>query len=77
MAEGSWKRAYVRCPFYRRDDVKLRRISCEGVVEKSVISTTFRRRDDFMTQVETFCCKHYDKCEIYRMLMREKYAEES
>lgn len=76
MAEGSWKRVHVRCPFYLRDDAKNRRISCEGVVDRSVISITYRRRDDYLQQIDTYCCKHYKKCEVYRMLMDNKYKED-
>lgn len=74
MAEGSYKKAYVRCPFYQRDDVKSRRISCEGIVEKSSISLTYRRREDYIKQIDVFCCDRYINCEVYGMLMK-KYEE--
>ena len=28
------------------------------------------------TQIDVFCCNHYQKCEIHRMLMENKYDEE-
>ena len=75
MATGSWRQADVRCPFYREDS-KRRRISCEGLVEDSRISMTFGRRGDFDIQMNTFCCDRYHYCELFRMLMENKYEEE-
>lgn len=75
MAEGSWKRVYVRCPFYLRDELKNRKISCEGVVEGSTLTTTYRRREDYLRRIDEYCCNQYKTCEIYRMLM-DKYKEE-
>jgi predicted metal-binding transcription factor (methanogenesis marker protein 9) len=40
------------------------------------LALTFRRRNDYDTQLGVFCCEHYKKCEIYRMLMENKYDEE-
>jgi predicted metal-binding transcription factor (methanogenesis marker protein 9) len=40
------------------------------------LALTFRRRSDYDTQLGVFCCEHYKKCEIYRMLMENKYDEE-
>lgn len=71
--DGSYLRAFVRCPFFKRDDGK-RRIVCEGIMDDSSICLTFRYDNLFKRQVETFCCKKYQNCEVYRMLM-EKYKE--
>ena len=35
----------------------------------------YRLKADYETQITQFCCLHYDKCEVYRMLM-DKYDEE-
>lgn len=67
----------MKCPFYRRDDVNIRKITCEGIMDKSTLSMTFRRLDDYDRHLDTYCCEHFDKCEIYRMLMNEKYEEEA
>ena len=76
MAEGSFYKAYATCPFYKFDDMRGRRIVCEGIVEKSSILLSFLRADDYRMQMEVFCCKHYPKCEISRMLMAFKYGED-
>lgn len=68
----------VQCPFYRHDECRgkpsVYRVICEGIVEDSTLALNYRNRKDFYTQMETFCCRHFVKCEIYRMLM-EKYQD--
>jgi hypothetical protein len=77
MPSGSYKgKADALCPFYKSDDEQKKRIICEGIVDKSTLALTFRRRNDYDTQLGVFCCEHYKKCEIYRMLMENKYDEE-
>ena len=76
MPKGTFKgQADAQCPFYKSDDHQKRRIICEGVVEESTLASTYRKKKDYDTQLWVFCCEHYKKCEIYRMLM-EKYDEE-
>lgn len=78
MANGSYKgKADALCPFYRYDELKNKKIVCEGIVDKSVLSLAFRRRKDYDTQLIVFCCEYYKNCEIYRMLMEHKYDEEA
>ena len=74
MPSGSFKQIDVQCPFYKYDDGR-RHITCEGLVDKSSIVLTYLTRNDYDTQLLVFCCEHYKKCEIYRMLM-QKYEEE-
>lgn len=77
MPKGTYKgQADAKCPFYCSDDHQRRRIICEGIVDKSTLALTFRRRCDYDTQLGVFCCEHYKNCEIYRMLMENKYDEE-
>lgn len=77
MPSGSYKgKADALCPFYRFDDGQKRRITCEGLVDRSTLALTFRQRADYDTQLGVFCCEHYKRCEIYRMLMEAKYDEE-
>lgn len=71
---GSFKQVDVRCPFYKYDDGR-RRITCEGIVDKSSIAMIYITRTDFDIQLLSYCCKHYEKCEIYRVLM-DKYEED-
>ena len=75
MPSGSYRQIEVRCPFYQSDDSK-RRIICEGIVDGSTIAVNYRRRSDLQKQISIFCSKQYCNCEIYRMLMRDKYKEE-
>ena len=74
MPSGSFKQVDVQCPFYKYDDGR-RRITCEGLIDKSSIALIYLTRNDFDTQLFGFCCEYYKKCEVYRMLM-EKYEEE-
>lgn len=75
MPSGSFWQADVQCPFYQYDDGR-RRITCEGILDKGILTLTFRTRNDFETQIGKFCCRYYKNCEIYRMLMENKYDEE-
>lgn len=75
MPSGSFKQVYVVCPFYITDD-GAQRVTCEGVVDGSSLSIYFSKRADYETLMSVFCCQHYEKCEIYRMLMENKYEED-
>ena len=75
MPSGSYKQIAVHCPFYKYDDGK-QRITCEGLVDNSSLALIYSRRNDYETQINVFCCEHYKKCEIYRMLMDAKYEED-
>lgn len=75
MPSGSYLQVFVLCPFYASDD-GAHRIVCEGIVDESSLALWFSRRADYETQMSVFCCQHYEKCEIYRMLMESKYEEE-
>ena len=76
MPSGTYKgKADAQCPFYKSDEDQKKRICCEGIVEESTLALTFLRKNAYKKQLEVFCCEHYKKCEIYRMLM-EKYETE-
>jgi hypothetical protein len=78
MPSGSFKQADVLCPFYKYDDGK-RCITCEGLVgdkDDSSLALIYHSKRDYEAQIDVFCCEHYLKCEIYRMLMAAKYEEE-
>ena len=74
MPSGSYNQVYALCPFYKWDDGK-KRITCGGIVDNSSIALIYHRKADYECQFTTFCCKHYMKCEVYRLL-DEKYQEE-
>lgn len=71
---SGYKKSYVQCPFYKYDDGK-RRITCEGIIDDSSLALIFRNKRDYEIQIETFCCEHCQKCEVYRLLM-DKYDKE-
>lgn len=74
MPSGSYKQIEVKCPFYKFDDGK-RRITCEGIIDDSSLALIYHNKNDYQIQIDTFCCEHYKKCEVYKLLM-EKYEEE-
>lgn len=77
MPSGSFKgQADAQCPFFKFDEIKKNRIVCEGFVEESSLALIYCRRKDYETQLRVFCCEHYKRCEVYRMLMSAKYDEE-
>ena len=79
MSSGSFKaQADVQCPFFKYDEYTKKRygVVCEGLVDKSTLALVYCRKRDYETQLRVFCCEHYKKCEIYRMLMEAKYDEE-
>ena len=68
MSSGSYKQVYVQCPFYRYDDGK-GVISCQGLVDGGYIKVTFPTKEEYNIQMDTFCCNHYDYCELFRALV--------
>ena len=74
MSSVSYKQVAVRCPFYKYDDGK-GRITCEGIVDDSSIALIYKHKCAYEMQVGIFCCEHFEKCEIYRMLMEAKYED--
>ena len=75
MPSGSFKQADVLCPFYKYDDGK-QRITCEGLVDDSSLALIYHQKIDYETQINVFCCENYKHCEVYRMLMENKYEED-
>ena len=63
----------AKCPFYKGSDDK--RISCEGIVEESIITVSFSSKKNRDTQRRIFCDNKYGNCEVYRML-NEKYTDD-
>lgn len=77
MPTGSFKGSVeAKCPFFKNDNQQKQQITCEGLVDKSILALIYRRRKDYDTQLSVFCCEYYKKCEIFRMLMEAKYDEE-
>ena len=65
---GSYRMSDVLCPFYKRDDGKYT-VVCEGLVDHSSLGLMYQHEKLYKKQMEIFCCCHYRKCEIFRMLM--------
>lgn len=63
----------MQCPFYRSDD-RIRTVVCEGICDSCNVHLTFKGKKDLKIQMETFCEKYYEKCEIYRAAMM-KYED--
>ena len=77
MPKGTYKGLdNAKCPFCKYDDHQAKRIVCEGIVDKSWLALNYHHKKDYDTQMNVFCCEHYRKCEIYRMLMENKYDME-
>lgn len=70
----NWYDHYAKCPYFKGTDSKLQ-IRCQGVADSSDLSWKFRRKDDLLIQLKTFCCDKYEYCEVYRML-ESIYEEE-
>lgn len=62
------------CPFYLARNE--REIHCEGVFPDSKMVSRFRTRTGCLMQLNTYCCDRFRYCEVYRMLMAEKYADQ-
>ena len=74
MPSGSFWQVNVKCPYYKHDNGR-DRITCEGLVPGASTQSAFLRKQDFIQQIETFCCEYYWRCEICTAL-DEKYEEE-
>ncbi len=63
----------ARCPFFRRTAGT--RITCEGPFDGAAVMLLMNSGKQTEIQLRVFCCEHYEKCEIYRMVMASKYEE--
>lgn len=68
------ERADVVCPFYSYDDGE-RRIVCEGLADRSTLSQRFGRKKAYEAYMEHYCFRNCTECEIFRLLIRTKYAD--
>lgn len=51
------------------------KISCEGPVEATVIHWIWSTPREAGEQEMIFCRKHYERCEIYRCVMNNRYCD--
>ena len=75
MPSGSFVQSDVLCPFYKYDDGR-RKIACEGFTDRCVLDVRWKYHIEQDLHLQTFCCKAYEKCEIYRMVMESKYDDD-
>lgn len=68
----TYKDVEIKCPFFKEQNPK--NISCEGLVDDSIIKLCFVSPKAKDTQTRIFCEKSYKNCEIYRIL-EKKYEE--
>ncbi len=73
MKQSRWARANVKCPFWRGDWEKA--VACEAPIDDCGLTLTFRGRKKQMAHMETYCCRLYKYCEVYRMVQTAKYDE--
>lgn len=73
-SRDGYRQVFVQCPFYRNYSPDV--IRCEGIMEGTGISISFRDREDRRRHMEVFCEDHYKNCEIYRMVMDARYEED-
>lgn len=68
----SWRAADIKCPYYKNCDDNRRLIICEGIMERTTVSTKFRRRKDMANHIATNCEQIASPCAI-RKLDDKKY----
>lgn len=66
---AGYEAKFIRCPFYLERQNDKYRIKCEGVVSGTTTQLTFR--GDKKWYIKDFCCRNYEKCRIYGMLMKK------
>ena len=68
MASGSYVQVYVKCPFYSNDNGRnIIRCSVGGGI--SGISLRTVDKAAWKKHMDSFCCKDYGDCPVYRLAM--------
>lgn len=71
---NSWRSVVAVCPFFRSDQPCA--IFCEGIVDRSTIRLSFKRKEDCDLQFGVFCAAAFKNCEIYRAVIAAKYQDD-
>lgn len=66
----SWVDKYAECPFYKYDDGK-KSVTCEGYKKTCVVRTIFVTNGSMEVHLKAFCCKDYQKCPLYPLLVKK------
>lgn len=61
------------CPFYKTQGAVT--VVCEAPFDGAVLSIRFESAEARKLQLNIFCQSQFKRCEIYRMIMRDKYPE--
>lgn len=61
------------CPFYKTQGAVT--VVCEAPFDGAVLSIRFESAETRKIQLGIFCQAQYKRCEIYRMIMHDKYPE--
>lgn len=70
-----WTDADVRCPFYISDERSARSITCEGCMEETKATMSFRTLANRDGHMGRFCVGTYERCPVYRSVYQSKYAD--
>ena len=70
-----WTDADVRCPFYISDERSARSITCEGCMEETKATMSFRTLANRDGHMGRFCVGAYERCPVYRSVYQSKYAD--
>ena len=68
-----WTDADVRCPFYISDERSARSITCEGCMEETKATMSFRTLANRDGHMGRFCVGTYERCPVYRSVYQSKY----
>ncbi len=71
---NSYRDSKILCPFFRWEDARKHKITCEGLGDAVSISWNFAAEDERqrIRQMEVFCQDCYTSCEVYRMIINSK-----
>jgi hypothetical protein len=64
----------IKCPFFR--DLPEGAIKCEGVGDAESVQLNYGCRKDKRTQLEVFCERKWENCEIARLILATKYDDD-
>ena len=69
----SYDDKYAQCPFFQRSLKK--GVVCEGFTKRTTTSVVFDHIEDKKRYFQEKCCEDFERCPVYRSLMREKYED--
>ena len=70
------KEVNVKCPFYKRQDRKERRIRCEGASTGAYSETVFKNQELWERHLNRYCESfNYDSCPTFGMIYTTKYKQ--